>query len=39
MIVPLLMLDACASYHRWAYLPIYEIVKVLRSSYIVVDRR
>ena len=39
MIVPMLMLDACVSFFQWSCFPIYGIIKVQRSDYIVFDRR
>ena len=39
MVIPLLMLDACVSFYQWACFPIYGIVKVRRSDYLVFDRR
>ena len=39
MIVPLMMLDACVSFYQTVCFPIYRITKVLRSDYIVFDRR
>lgn len=39
MAIPLLMLDVCVSFYQWACFPIYGIVKVRRSDYLVFDRR
>lgn len=39
MAIPLLMLDVCVSFYQWACFPIYGIVKVKRSDYLVFDRR
>ena len=39
MAIPLLLLDACVSFYQWACFPIYGIVKVRRSDYLVFDRR
>ena len=39
MVIPLLLLDACVSFYQWACFPIYGIVKVRRSDYLVFDRR
>ena len=39
MAIPLVMLDACVSFYQWACFPIYGIVKVRRSDYLVFDRR
>jgi len=39
MAIPLLMLDLCVSFYQWACFPIYGIVKVRRSDYLVFDRR
>lgn len=39
MALPLAMLDACVSFYQWACFPIYGIVKVRRSDYLVFDRR
>jgi hypothetical protein len=39
MVIPLLVLDACVSLYQWACFPIYGIVKVRRSDYLVFDRR
>jgi hypothetical protein len=39
MAIPLLMLDACVSFYQWACFPVYGIVKVRRSDYLVFDRR
>ena len=39
MILPLLMLDACVSFHQWACFAIYGITKVRRTDYLVFDRR
>lgn len=38
MVIPLLLLDACVSFYQWACFPIYGIVKVRRSDYLVFDR-
>ncbi len=38
MIFPLLMIDLCVSFYQWACFPIYGVVKVRRSDYIVFDR-
>ena len=32
-------LDACVSFYQWACFPVYGIVKVRRSDYLVFDRR
>ena len=39
MAIPLLILDVCVSFYQWACFPIYGIVKVKRSDYLVFDRR
>lgn len=39
MVVPLLMLDLCVSFYKWACFPIYGITRVRRSDYLVFDRR
>ena len=39
MAIPLLMLDVVVSFYQWACFPIYGIVKVKRSDYLVFDRR
>jgi hypothetical protein len=39
MAAPLLMLDLCVSFYQWVCFPIYGIVKVRRSDYLVFDRR
>ena len=39
MAIPLLMLDVCVSFYQWACFPIYGIVKVKRSDYLVFDCR
>ena len=39
MAIPLLLLDLCVSFYQWACFPIYGIVKVRRSDYLVFDRR
>lgn len=39
MAIPLLMLDVCVSFYQWACFPIYGIVRVKRSDYLVFDRR
>jgi hypothetical protein len=39
MAVPLLLLDGCVSFYQWACFPVYGIVKVRRSDYLVFDRR
>jgi hypothetical protein len=38
MVIPLLVLDLCVSFYQWACFPIYGIVKVRRSDYLVFDR-
>jgi hypothetical protein len=38
MIVPLLMLDLCVSLYQWICFPVYGVLKVERSDYIVFDR-
>jgi hypothetical protein len=38
MIVPLLMLDLCVSLYQWICFPVYGVLKVKRSDYIVFDR-
>ena len=38
MIFPLMMLDICVSFYQWACFPIYGVIKVRRSDYIVFDR-
>jgi hypothetical protein len=38
MIIPLLMLDACVSIYQWICFPVYGVLKVKRSDYIVFDR-
>ncbi len=39
MIFPLLILDLCVSFYQAACFPIYKIVKVKRTDYIVFDRQ
>lgn len=39
MIVPLLMLDLCVSLYQFTCFPIYQIAKVRRADYIVLDRQ
>lgn len=39
MIVPLLILDLCVSFYQAVCFPIYKIVKVKRTDYIVFDRQ
>lgn len=39
MIVPLLILDLCVTFYQAACFPIYKIVKVKRTDYIVFDRQ
>jgi hypothetical protein len=38
MVVPLLMLDLCVSLYQWICFPVYGVLKVKRSDYIVFDR-
>jgi len=38
MIFPLMLLDACVSFHQWSCFPIYGITKVRRADYLVFDR-
>jgi hypothetical protein len=38
MIFPMMMLDMCVSFYQWACFPIYGVIKVKRSDYIVFDR-
>ena len=38
MIIPLLMLDVCVSLYQWICFPVYGVLKVKRSDYIVFDR-
>jgi hypothetical protein len=38
MIFPLMMLDLCVSLYQWLCFPVYGVVKVKRTDYIVFDR-
>jgi hypothetical protein len=39
MALPLLMLDLCVNLYQWSCFPLYGIVKVQRSDYLVFDRQ
>lgn len=38
VLIPALILDAFVTFYQWVCFPIYKIVKVKRSEYIIIDR-